>query len=269
MRRSTKLGTRFAHVCRHCSVERNLHLHFHGARAGCRPGLTGRRACLTAAVAPRSSNCTRAPDRQRALANAAPVCVAAVTHEDPASTACEPGGNDAARPRCGGQRCGGLRSRLVAARPPASGRRPRGRVVCLGGAALPARQRGLRGRGQSRRRHAGSAETADSARRRGCSSRDHHAAAGRRPGLRRPVAPRRRPRCAAAGAPRALPLRTGPPTRPTPGDTGGDGGQGVAAGGRFRPAHWSRTKRAGSSISSPPSGRSWAIRAPRRPSTTP
>jgi streptomycin 6-kinase len=37
-----------------------------------------------------------------------------------------------------------------------------------------------------------------------------------------------------------LPLRAGPPAGAAAGDTGGDGGNGVAAGGGFRPAHWSR-----------------------------
>ena len=44
---------------------------------------------------------------------------------------------------------------------------------------------------------------------------------------------------AAPGTPRALPLRAGPPTRRTAGDTGDGGGHGVAAGGGFRPAYWS------------------------------
>jgi streptomycin 6-kinase len=35
------------------------------------------------------------------------------------------------------------------------------------------------------------------------------------------------------------PLRAGPPTRRTAGDTGDGGGHGVAAGGGFRPAYWS------------------------------
>ena len=127
----------------------------------------------------------------------------------------------------------------MAAGPSGIDRRARGRVVGLGGAPLPTLQRGIRGRGQSRRRHASSAETSDSAGRRRWSSRDHNAATDRGPGLCWPVARRRRSGGAAAGAPRALPLRAGPPTRRTAGDTGDGGGHGVAAGGGFRPAYWS------------------------------
>ena len=46
-------------------------------------------------------------------------------------------------------------------------------------------------------------------------------------------------RGAAPRTPRALPLRAGPPTRRTAGDTGDGGGHGVAAGAGFRPAYWS------------------------------
>jgi len=167
-------------------------------------------------------------------------------------------GNEPARSRCGGQCCGGLRSRRCSG-PSGIDRRARGRVVGLVG-SLPTLQRGIRGRGQSATHPAvlkllipqdGPLSSTRSQR---CDC------GGQAVGLLRDDAARGR--CSWSAS--ALSLRSGPHS-PNAGDTG-DAAVTCAARGSGLPTGADKARQLVDFVTT--HGRAWPS-VPRRPSSTP